>query len=155
MDGDPESPNPANDETCFVFTLCSQLKMEDVVSWNWTTIDDVLCTLHPRPCVEILTPDPNLFKWFLRGIQEESVLKRFSRFRNLDVHFVHGDKIVCSLGDVYSTQASYTVDDTTIELDVGQRFDLWKCPDGEKEAFLRLVLAKKITSEVPKTAPSV
>lgn len=131
--------------------------MEDVVSWNWTTIDDVLCTLHPRPYVEILTPDPNLFKWFLRGIREENILKRFSRYRNLDIHFVRDvnpERIMYSLEDIYSAQASYTIDDTTIELDVGQRFDFWKCLDKEKEAFLRLVLAKMATSEVLKTAPS-
>ena len=155
---DLKSQNPVDRETSVTYTLCSRLGPEDVSSWDWKSIDDVLCTMHPRPYVELLTANSKLFKWFLHGIQHSTVFKQFYRTRNLDIHFVCDDNssdILCSLEDIFAIQMRHAIDDKTVELDICERFDFWQCADAEKELFLRSVLTRAANLKMPETSNPV
>ena len=128
-----------------------QASLEQVKSWNWSLLDEVLSALTHSPIFLLKIECKQVFKWLLAGVADHKVLARtyhsYARSRlsgEIDIRFAGNtctplskNGSTTSIQEVLQMSSEYPLGTRMVPLTVCQRFELLFCRfTWEKQFFL-------------------
>lgn len=118
----------------------SQLKVDDVSSMDWQSIEQAVLDMRPTEKLHVYAPGFSVFEWFLDAVSAGKILSRLCHPRKVEIVHAYGPLITAE--KILRVPSTYAVDGQSVQLKRPQIIRLAGCKNElQRQTFLREVLA--------------